>query len=507
LRAELEKYAASLAQEHERTGKLEAEIFALGTRATAAEGGVAEREKTVTELRAELEKYAASLAQEHERADKLETEIAAQTARATTAEQNVTALRDEIGRGRQEVERLEEGKASAERQLATLREQLAVQIAATTEAGKRFVEVRDRLSETQSALTQRSLEAEQTAAELANARSELEQGAVWRVEAAKVAESQQERIQSLEVDIDAREAAFEALKAASSDLRSQLDVAVGQLSATDARLAETETEALSRDAKHARELGALRDQTKAITVARDEGKKAIAGLREHIVFLMADVERLKAEGESQTAERRRIERTKDDELARLRAELGRLKSEADAMNKQVIEAERIRTEIGKVKAHLGTELARTRSENDRLRLEQVDANRKAQEEQFRLKQRLDERFNEIATLSRVLKAAETRLFAKDEAMEMSRIALAQDMKIRIEGVFRGKLWQIVPERVRAVRQMALLKRTGLFDPDWYLATYKDVASASVDPLRHYVLHGFREGREPNRMFAILRSSG
>jgi glycosyltransferase involved in cell wall biosynthesis len=40
----------------------------------------------------------------------------------------------------------------------------------------------------------------------------------------------------------------------------------------------------------------------------------------------------------------------------------------------------------------------------------------------------------------------------------------------------------------------------LFDADWYLTTYKDVAAAGVDPFSHYFEHGFGEGRSPHALF-------
>ena len=45
-----------------------------------------------------------------------------------------------------------------------------------------------------------------------------------------------------------------------------------------------------------------------------------------------------------------------------------------------------------------------------------------------------------------------------------------------------------------------LAASGLFDPDWYLATYGDVASAGLDPLEHYCRYGAREHRRPNAYF-------
>ncbi|HUB88333.1 MAG TPA: glycosyltransferase family 4 protein [Dyella sp.] len=45
-----------------------------------------------------------------------------------------------------------------------------------------------------------------------------------------------------------------------------------------------------------------------------------------------------------------------------------------------------------------------------------------------------------------------------------------------------------------------LENSGLFDRGWYLATYEDVALRGVDPLDHYLSHGWREGRSPSAFF-------
>ncbi|HEX6441412.1 MAG TPA: hypothetical protein VF007_04440, partial [Stellaceae bacterium] len=44
------------------------------------------------------------------------------------------------------------------------------------------------------------------------------------------------------------------------------------------------------------------------------------------------------------------------------------------------------------------------------------------------------------------------------------------------------------------------KKSGLFDPEYYLATYPDVAQRNIDPLVHYLEEGGREGRNPHRDF-------
>jgi len=53
---------------------------------------------------------------------------------------------------------------------------------------------------------------------------------------------------------------------------------------------------------------------------------------------------------------------------------------------------------------------------------------------------------------------------------------------------------------RAVRTIA---RSGLFDREWYLKSYPDVAARGIDPVLHYVVYGANEGRNPSPSFSTL----
>ncbi|HET6621036.1 MAG TPA: glycosyltransferase [Dongiaceae bacterium] len=55
-------------------------------------------------------------------------------------------------------------------------------------------------------------------------------------------------------------------------------------------------------------------------------------------------------------------------------------------------------------------------------------------------------------------------------------------------------------RSRESHAASLIGASGLFDAIWYLETYPDVAAREVDPVSHYIRHGAREGRDPNRLF-------
>lgn len=50
------------------------------------------------------------------------------------------------------------------------------------------------------------------------------------------------------------------------------------------------------------------------------------------------------------------------------------------------------------------------------------------------------------------------------------------------------------------KELALVEKSGLFDENWYLSQYPDVATAGISPLQHYLRFGGFEGRRPNPDF-------
>jgi hypothetical protein len=58
----------------------------------------------------------------------------------------------------------------------------------------------------------------------------------------------------------------------------------------------------------------------------------------------------------------------------------------------------------------------------------------------------------------------------------------------------------VPSYLPPPDELSLIGQTDLFDMAWYLAVNPDVADAGIDPVEHFCLHGWREGRRPNPCF-------
>ncbi|HSQ17084.1 MAG TPA: rhamnan synthesis F family protein [Anaerolineales bacterium] len=67
---------------------------------------------------------------------------------------------------------------------------------------------------------------------------------------------------------------------------------------------------------------------------------------------------------------------------------------------------------------------------------------------------------------------------------------------------RSAMWiKKLRRRVDWIRFSRLLEQSELFDPVWYLENYPDVAAAKINPVRHYILYGGFEGRDPGPKFS------
>lgn len=68
------------------------------------------------------------------------------------------------------------------------------------------------------------------------------------------------------------------------------------------------------------------------------------------------------------------------------------------------------------------------------------------------------------------------------------------------GTITRALMRLVPAFARRW-QAGVLRKSGLLDGDWYLATHADVRVAHADPVLHYLLFGAAEGRDPGPRFS------
>jgi chromosome segregation ATPase len=107
--------------------------------------------------------------------------------------------------------------------------------------------------------------------------------------------------------------------------------------------------------------------------------------------------------------------------------------------------------------------------------------------------RLAERFEEIAALSCLLRDQE--IAASRAGQEAEWVRQVASTLLTGGQSWRGRLFQLLPGFVIRSWIMTHLKHQGLFDAEAYLRANADVASAGANPLRHYIHHGMREGRD------------
>lgn len=90
-----------------------------------------------------------------------------------------------------------------------------------------------------------------------------------------------------------------------------------------------------------------------------------------------------------------------------------------------------------------------------------------------------------------------------------RPAAEKQKALRGEEAFGGVRWPMLRGigRLRgrlgnqSARAADLLTGSSLFDAAWYLSRYPDVAASGLDPVRHYLEFGWREGRNPSPSFS------
>ena len=525
---------AAAVQQREKTAALEKEL--ADARQQAVEAG-----KRATELQAEVEKQSsaataagaaraeaaekaaaaeAALAAERDRAAALQAELAAAAARleeeasardevrrladeagARSAEGQaiVSELRAELARREEEIRALEQVRADTEWRRGEL-------VAWHAEQKERAAQLNEELTAVRESLAEEQRGAERLKADLAERAAQLNE------ELTAVRESlaeEQRGAERLKAELAERADVAEEAERAASDLRHRLAV-------TESALAQRSHES----EQTAAELAAARRELEQVVAQRQEVEKVVGGLREHVTLLLSSVKERQAAFvalEAAHAEQtRRVDALQRDaaELVTLRVELKQAEAEAGkaraAMEAEIAKLRSDLSEAGAAaesqRAKAESEMKALKAEAEKLRAEKTAAERKAASEQARVEQRLEERFDEIAGLTRMVAEAEQKAGHKDEAIEAMRAALAKEMGRTVSALLDGRALRFMPMRLRLRRQMALLRRSGLFDAEWYKSHYQDIADAGVDPLLHYVVHGAREGREPNRTLAELKSA-
>jgi hypothetical protein len=234
-----------------------------------------------------------------------------------------------------------------------------------------------------------------------------------------------------------------------------------------------------------------------------------------------------------------------EKVAAFEREVQRLRADARLHVLQLSQAQEEVEKYFKLSNEKGNQLAALQATNAS-QASEIASLKRAQEEQARIAeerhseallliQQRDRQERQIAALERDKASLAGRIFAlegelsetkaaRDLAAEQTRKSAEEISKLRGENAkLAGRIAELKKRGVRHLvlssarkaatwfgsganndrtlqRQAAKIRASGLFDENWYLRTYPDVAQAGLDPVEHYVRFGFAEGRNPSPQF-------
>ena len=247
-----------------------------------------------------------------------------------------------------------------------------------------------------------------------------------------------------------------------ADLRRQSEDMAGKLGAAEDRLRATVAEWERREKGLLDRLSAAESRTRDLITDRagieETHREQVASLNERLGEMIRDLEDRRTRAEAQAKERL---------------------SEVATLSKRVLELENA--------ASAGqSELRVLQAELDNARA----ARRELEEEQDR---RVRALVSELSAQSSVISGYRRTL---DRIRDSKR------------WTYPGKLRQLARSSVggddvqRPVGEIeAMLRKSKLFDVEWYLTRNPDVRKRKVDPVRHYLTHGAKEGRDPGPAFS------
>jgi hypothetical protein len=277
-----------------------------------------------------------------------------------------------------------------------------------------------------------------------------------------------------------------------------------KLSETESALRQRRLEAEQTSAELANAKTALAESANALASSRAENQSMLIAL-EQMKAQLKEAEKISTElnaSKSALAE-------SANALAASRAENQSMLVALDHLKGQLEEAEQVSAELkvsNTALAESENALEASRAENQSMlvaldhlkgQLEEAEQTRKelsslkdtAQEEAAKS----TDRTQEIATLTAILRQSEDKSTVSEMALNAVLHGLLQLLNKRPS--------RLLPQRLQIRQRARVLRDSGLFDADWYLAENEDVARAGVDPLLHYVEFGANENRAPNAFFA------
>ena len=145
-------------------------------------------------------------------------------------------------------------------------------------------------------------------------------------------------------------------------------------------------------------------------------------------------------------------------------------------------------------ARFAREVERRKVDAEKIKAEKAAKEKMTKAEMEKLDKQLRKSFNEIGVLTKVITEKDCAI----EQLGRAVTVFLDDVSLpRVPFLERTIFWK----KLQLQRKSALLNRCGLFHAEWYLRDYQDVAKTGIDPMKNFIINGFKEACEPNALLA------
>lgn len=206
-------------------------------------------------------------------------------------------------------------------------------------------------------------------------------------------------------------------------------------------------------------------------------------------------------------ELRQIIKDREDHIGSLQLDLNTLEQAHQSLLLDLRSREQIITKLEVMIAdlrqafeHLNGEISSRDKQIEELKVIRDRRNQAVErfDKELKLKEQQIESYNlNLENFERIVHDQSQQIAELEE--EVLSYALRENWQIK--NVFR-KLSKFVGSKhlIKNFYYYFQIRRSGLFDEHYYLQKYPDVRKAKIDPLMHYIQHGWKEARNPNDRF-------
>ncbi|MFM5314182.1 hypothetical protein ACET9R_02325 [Aeromonas veronii] len=307
------------------------------------------------------------------------------------------------------------------------------------------------------------------------------------------------KLTQLLVDAESR---LDAVQQDNQSLRQQLSQMQSELEKTRATSQGYQQQVGELDGKlkqQGAEVGKLND---ALTKTRSQD----ADLKAMVAKLGDEVQSLKHQLNQANAAAQHELATSQAALAKSQGELTKAQAEKSQANNEKIEAQ---AQLDKATAELATtqmQLQRERELTAQLERDQQVAAGKIStlaNAELALRLSLNERFDELATLTNMLQQQEQQYEMTLSELQAAQLQLKEQQYTAVADKLKNTFKTARQRRAKA-RQFAvdvsLIRQSELFDEAWYLEKYPEAASHKQGAAGHYLEYGVELGANPSAAF-------